>query len=153
VSSNPAHNYNDPSKKSWLYMKNIGKYSSAGIHSTIRFLDTMIIVFNFLIEEFTKFTNTFTITTKVVSSNPAHEEVYSIQHYVIFLQYQNYLYIFFQSLIESLEGKAGKPRLKPPSSAGIHSTIRFLDTMIIVFNFLIEEFTKFTNTFTITLID
>ena len=58
-------------------------------------------------------------TTKVESSNPAHGEVYSIQHYVIFLQYQNYLYIFFQSLIESLEGKAGKPRLKPPFPADI----------------------------------
>jgi hypothetical protein len=55
----------------------------------------------------------------VWSSNPTHGEVYSIQHYVIFLQYQNYLYIFFQSLIESLEGKAGKPRLKPPFPADI----------------------------------
>jgi hypothetical protein len=55
-------------------MKYIGKYSSAGIHSTIRFLDTMN---------------------------------------------ENYLYIFFQSLIESLEGKAGKPRLKPPFPADI----------------------------------
>jgi hypothetical protein len=36
-----------------------------------------------------------------------------------FLQYRNYLYIFFQSLIESLEGKAGKPRLKPPFPADI----------------------------------
>jgi hypothetical protein len=33
-----------------------------------------------------------------------------------FLQYRNYLYIFFQSLIESLEGKAGKPRLRTPWS-------------------------------------
>jgi hypothetical protein len=34
-----------------------------------------------------EFTNTYMqyvpITTKVVSSNPAHGEVYSIQHYVI----------------------------------------------------------------------
>ena len=29
------------------------------------------------------------------------------------------IYIFFQSLIESLEGKAGKPRLKPPFPADI----------------------------------
>jgi len=29
------------------------------------------------------------------------------------------LFIFFQSLIESLEGKAGKPRLKPPFPADI----------------------------------
>ena len=30
-----------------------------------------------------EFTTTYAITTKVVCSNPAHGEVYSIQHYVI----------------------------------------------------------------------
>ena len=42
------------------------------------------------------------ITTKVVSSNPVHGEVYSIQHYVIkFVSDMRQVYGFFQSTMVS----------------------------------------------------